>query len=234
MFINHVSHSYLGQRNDQSLFVLKNFSYHFTPQKTYAILGQSGSGKSTLVNILAGLIRPTFGEVECASHYGYVQQQDHLFEHLNLFDNISIQGLQNKESVFSRQKRVFELCDLVKIPRDWLKRSPSQLSGGQKKRVALIRSLYQDPSTLFLDEAFTGLDPLLKYELVNELKNLFQELNKTVVIVTHDLIVAKILSQFVLLLKEGEMDCGCESEIFFRSPPTPFSQAFIQAQDIQR
>jgi osmoprotectant transport system ATP-binding protein len=102
-------------------------------------------------------------------------------------------------------RRVEELRELVRLPGDALDRYPTQLSGGQRQRVALMRALALDPEVLLLDEPLGALDPIVRAELQDDLREIFHRLGKTVVIVTHDLAEAAHFSDRVALLKGGAL-----------------------------
>ncbi len=118
---------------------------------------------------------------------GYVIQDGGLFPHLTARENVSLMakyiGLGDEEIT----NKINQLTRLTKFPTDGLDRFPAELSGGQKQRVSLMRSLMLDPEFLLLDEPLGALDPLIRFDLQNDLKEIFRTLNKTVILVTHDL-----------------------------------------------
>ena len=223
--------------------VIKNLSLQIEEGKTTVLIGPSGCGKSTLIRMITGLIKTGQGKIVIddseltESNYltvrrkiGYVIQDGGLFPHLTAFNNVSIVadylGL-GKEKI---RKRVEELSLLTKFPLDGLKRFPAELSGGQKQRVSLMRALMLDPQFLLLDEPLAALDPLIRYDLQEDLKQIFQNLKKTVLLVTHDLNEAVFFGDTIVLMKEGSIIQQGKFNDFVNSPADEFVTKFIKAQ----
>jgi osmoprotectant transport system ATP-binding protein len=128
------------------------------------------------------------------------------------------------------ERRVADLTELTQFPEDGLKRYPAQLSGGQRQRVSLMRALMLDPELLLMDEPLGALDPLIRVDLQAELKSIFSKLDKTVLMVTHDLGEAAYLGDTIVLMRDGEIiQKGTLAELI-RSPADPFVERFIKAQ----
>ncbi len=123
-----------------------------------------------------------------------------------------------------------DLADLVRLPRDLMDRYPAELSGGQRQRVSLMRALMLDPDLLLLDEPLGALDPMIRYQLQQELKSIFDELGKTVVMVTHDIAEAAHFGQRLVLLREGRVVQSGSLRSLAENPAEPFVEAFITAQ----
>ncbi|MGH7889338.1 MAG: ATP-binding cassette domain-containing protein, partial [Thermodesulfobacteriota bacterium] len=161
---------------------------------------------------------------------GYVIQEGGLFPHLTAQENVSLVASHigwNRDRI---QERVAELCDLTKFPVDALDRFPAQISGGQKQRVSLMRALMLDPDILLLDEPLGALDPLIRFELQTDLKEVFQILGKTVVMVTHDIGEAGFFEDTIILLRDGRiMQQGTLLDLV-KKPADPFVTLFIKAQ----
>lgn len=223
--------------------VIKNLSLQIEEGKTTVLIGPSGCGKSTLIRIITGLIKADYGKVIIddsdlsESNYllvrrmiGYVIQDGGLFPHLTAFNNVSIVADYLGWGKNKIKKRVEELSFLTKFPFDGLKRFPAELSGGQKQRVSLMRALMLDPQFLLLDEPLAALDPLIRYDLQGDLKEIFRNLKKTVLLVTHDLNEAVFFGDTIVLMKEG---CIVQQGIFnefVNSPSDEFVTKFIKAQ----
>ena len=223
--------------------VLKNLSLKIEEGETTVLIGPSGCGKSTLIRIITGLIKAEEGKVLIdnselnESNYlnvrrkiGYVIQDGGLFPHLNAFQNVSIVANYigwEKERI---TKRVEELSSLTKFPFGGLKKFPAELSGGQKQRVSLMRALMLDPQFLLLDEPLAALDPLIRYDLQGDLKEIFQSLKKTVLLVTHDLNEAIFFGDTIVLMREGEIIQKGKINDFINSPSDEFVTRFIKAQ----
>ncbi len=128
------------------------------------------------------------------------------------------------------EDRISELSDLTKFPIDALDRYPVQISGGQRQRVSLMRALMLDPDILLLDEPLGALDPLIRFELQNDLKEIFQRLGKTVVMVTHDIGEAAFLGDNIVLLREGKIVQEGTIHDLIERPSDQFVTNFINAQ----
>lgn len=167
-----------------------------------AIVGTSGSGKSTLLNMLAGLERPTRGEVVISGHHieklseeqlvtfrrehvGFVFQSFHLLGTMNALENIalplSFQGMQKAK----RMKKAEKMLKLVKLEKH-AKHLPTQMSGGQQQRVGVARALVVEPDIIFADEPTGNLDSHTSEEVMQLMKQIVREQNMTLVMVTHD------------------------------------------------
>ena len=210
---------------------------------THALIGSSGSGKTTLLRITLGLIPfdrgyvkvndqalLSFTRAEWANRIGYVPQDGGLFPHLNAEQNVGfIADLRGwKKAKIS--SRIAELTQLVDLDPSLLKRFPSQLSGGQKQRLAIMRATMLEPAVLLLDEPMGALDPLIRSNLQDELKLIFRRLQKTVVLVTHDLSEAVFLADQLTLLHHGKVvQTGSYADLK-NNPREPFVTQFIQAQ----
>jgi sulfate transport system ATP-binding protein len=182
-----------------------------------ALLGPSGSGKTTLLRIVAGFEWPDEGEVhfdgeDALSHsvgernVGFVFQHYALFRHMTVFENIAF-GLRARPRRYRHgdqeiRRRVEKLLDLVQI--GWLKdRYPRQLSGGQRQRVALARALAIEPRVLLLDEPFGALDALTRAHLQDSVMALHQKLGNTILMITHDVDEAVLLSDRIVMMTNG-------------------------------
>jgi osmoprotectant transport system ATP-binding protein len=223
--------------------VLDNISIEIEDGKTTVLIGPSGSGKSTLIRIITGLILNHEGEIIINGErldkerlifnrqkMGYVIQEGGLFPHLNALNNVSLMAKHLKWNKEKIEKRIEELCRLTKFPADALKKFPSELSGGQRQRVSLMRALMLEPQILLLDEPLGSLDPLIRHDLQNDLKEIFRNLKKTVIMVTHDLSEAAFFADKMILMKDGRViQSGLINELI-SSPADDFVIGFINAQ----
>lgn len=199
--------------------VLSNFALQVAPGEIVVLLGESGSGKTTALRLINGLIAPDAGEVrvegratsewgaiELRRHIGYVLQDDGLFPHFSVAQNIALVpellGWERERT----DQRAIEMLELVNLPpTEFAHRFPSQLSGGQRQRVGIARALAADQSILLLDEPFGRLDPLTRENLRDDFARLCRELNKTAIFVTHDLREALLLGDKIALLRAGKL-----------------------------
>ncbi len=213
------------------------------PGRTTVLLGPSGSGKSTLLRLLVGLIWPDTGQVLFQStpimpgnlrafrhRMGYVIQEGGLFPHLTAAGNVRLLARHLRWSKRKIQDRLVELADLARLPMDLLDRYPAQLSGGQRQRVSLMRSLMLDPDVLLLDEPLAALDPMIRYDLQQDLKAIFQRLGKTVIMVTHDIGEAGFFGDLLVLLRDGRIVQQGTLDDLVHRPADEFVQRFINAQ----
>ena len=211
--------------------------------KVVALLGQSGCGKSTLLRIIMGLVKPSAGTVvfdgkemaelpllETRRKIGYVIQEGGLFPHLTAHDNIAIVAKYLRWSARRIDQRMSELAELTHLDADLLKRYPSQLSGGQRQRLGLMRALMLDPALLLLDEPLGALDPMIRSELQEDLREIFRQLDKSVIVVTHDLHEAAFLADIVVLLKDGRIVQQGPITDLINHPSDEFVHRFINAQ----
>ena len=185
------------------LKALQNVNFAVYPQEFVCVLGPSGSGKTTLLRVLAGLLNPTQGEVRFSSsgrpRIGFVFQQANLMPWRTALENITLPlELQGTPRAEARQ-HAQDLINLVGLQGFETSR-PRDLSGGMAQRVAIARSLIQDPDLLLLDEPFGALDALTRERMGAELLRIWQADRKTVVMVTHSISEALFLSDRVLVL----------------------------------
>jgi osmoprotectant transport system ATP-binding protein len=225
------------------LAALKNVSLTLQEGKTHILLGSSGSGKSTLLRIISGLIDVDAGVVKIdqeiassknqkklSSQIAYVIQEGGLFPHLTARENIALAAKLAGWSKDKIKKRISELCQLVLLNENFIEQYPKQLSGGQRQRIALMRALMLDPPIILLDEPLGALDPLVRSELQRELKRIFNLVQKTVVMVTHDIGEAAFFGHTLSLFHEGELIQHGELKSFMKNPANEFVTRFFKAQ----
>ena len=185
-----------------------------------SIVGTSGSGKSTLLNMLAGLEKPTKGEIVIAGehmesktenqlvafrreHIGFIFQSFNLMGTMNAIENVALpltfQGMDRK----SRNRKAEEMLDLVGLQKHKQHR-PNQMSGGQQQRVGVARALVVEPEIIFADEPTGNLDSNTSVEVMNLMKKVVREKNQTLVMVTHDNYLAGF-ADLVLRIKDGKI-----------------------------
>jgi len=187
--------------NNGGLQALERVSFDVCPREFVAVLGPSGSGKSTLLRILAGILRPTAGEVNFADRrqprIGMVFQQSNLMPWRTVLQNIMLPlELENEAEAVSRARELIELVGLQGFESNW----PRELSGGMAQRVAIARALIHDPDLLLLDEPFGSLDALTRERMWTELSRIWQARQKTVLMVTHSISESLFLADRVLVL----------------------------------
>ena len=211
--------------------------------QTTVLIGPSGCGKSTLLKLLIGLIAPDAGEVrfdDCPletsmlptlrHRIGYVIQEGGLFPHMTARQNVTLVAAHLSWNEAKIAMRLAELAALTRFPVDALDRYPSELSGGQNQRVALMRALMLDPEALLLDEPLGALDPMIRFDLQEDLQRVFKTLAKTVVFVTHDLAEAGFFGDHVILLREGRIEQQGPLRELLNEPVNSFVERFTRAQ----
>jgi len=211
--------------------------------RTTVLIGPSGCGKSTLLRLIAGLILPESGSVtvegvtltpenimDLRHRMGYVIQEGGLFPHLTVQGNVSLMARHLGWDATRIKDRLHELAGLVQLPPTLLDRYPAELSGGQRQRASLMRALMLDPRLLLLDEPLGALDPMIRYELQQELHAIFEKLAKTVVMVTHDIAEAAFFGHTLVLMRDGHIVQQGSIQELARSPAEPFVSDFITAQ----
>lgn len=213
---------------------MKNFSLKIEKGFT-SIVGPSGCGKTTLLRVLSGLQQTEQGEVFFNNeevtflppeerNIGVVFQGDSLFSHLNVYENVAF-GLKMKKHQNVKQK-VFKALSLVHLP-GFEKRKVTNLSGGEKKRVAIARAIAYDPDLLLLDEPLNGLDAPLKEKMKLFLKELTEKTGLTTIMVTHDIDEAFYLSDEIAVMDSGKISqIGSPIQIFSK-PKNAFVKNFI-------
>ena len=220
-----------------------DFDLEISPGRTTVLIGPSGCGKSTLLRLLLGLLAPEAGSVSfegevlapanllaARRRMGYVIQGGGLFPHLTARENVTLMARHLGRDHAAIDTRVVELASLTRFPIDALDRYPLQISGGQRQRVALMRALMLDPDVLLLDEPLGALDPMVRYQLQTELREIFRALGKTVILVTHDLAEAGFFGDHILLLRDGRVIQQGDIDALVTEPADAFVEEFVAAQ----
>lgn len=188
---------------------LKNLNFSVNNGEFVSIVGPSGCGKTTILSLIAGILKPTIGQVlingkkvdRPGDMTGYMFQRDNLFEWLNIWKNITI-GLTFKNKNFESSKeyatRLLESYGL----KEFISHYPTQLSGGMRQRVALIRTLMLRPELLLLDEPFSALDYQTRLAVQDDVHSIIKKEQKTAILVTHDISEAISMSDKIIVLSQ--------------------------------
>lgn len=205
---------------DNRVRALNGVSFSINKGEFCAIVGASGSGKSTLLNMLAGLEKPTKGEIVIAGehmetksenqlvkfrreHIGFIFQSFNLMGTMNAVENVALpltfQGVSKKERI----KRAKKMIHLVGLDKYW-KHRPNQMSGGQQQRVGIARALVVSPEIIFADEPTGNLDSNTSQEIMNLMQNVVREHNQTLIMVTHDNYLASFADK-IIHIKDGKI-----------------------------
>lgn len=207
------------------------------------LIGPSGCGKSTLLRLLIGLIPNDGGTVVLGDEVltpenaerirrerlGYVIQSGGLFPHLTARENVGLLATFLGQDESAIAQRTDELGALVQLRREVLDRFPGQLSGGQRQRIALMRALFTNPDVLFLDEPLGAVDPMTRIELQSELRQVFDQIQTTVVMVTHDLAEAAFFGDEIALMRSGRVVQKGPLQALANAPAEPFVTEFLTA-----
>jgi osmoprotectant transport system ATP-binding protein len=223
--------------------VLGPVSLEVRAGRRLAIVGPSGCGKSTLLRVILGLLHADRGSVSIGGQLladatklalrrriGYVVQDGGLFPHLSAERNVTILARYLRWDDARLRERVDRLAELAGLDREALQRWPAQLSGGQRQRVGVMRALMLDPDVLLLDEPLGALDSLTRGRLQRELLSLFQSLDKTVILVTHDVAEAGILAQETAIMREGRIVQRGEIDAIAREPADAFVRELLASR----
>ncbi|EGS30297.1 MAG: ATP-binding cassette domain-containing protein [Peptoniphilus sp. oral taxon 375] len=240
-----VSHLVKEFSNDGKVFrAVDDVSFQVQKGEIYGIIGLSGAGKSTLVRCLNRLEEPTSGKIfidgvdmvalnkkellNQRKDIGMIFQHFNLFLQKTVYDNIAYPLEIQKWPKEKIQARVEELLDFIDL-KDKRGVYPSSLSGGQKQRVAIARALATSPKILLSDEGTSALDPINTRMVVETLKKTVKDLNTTIIMITHQMEVAKDICDRIAVMENGKIIEENTVEELFRAPKTKQTQNFISS-----
>lgn len=234
----------LLDESGDSVVAVRNVSFSVKPGEVFVVMGLSGSGKSTLIRCLLRLVEISWGSVkingqEVTTMNGkeltnfrrhqaaMVFQHYGLLPHRSVIENVAfglkLRGVPKKE----RRERAAETLKIVGLE-EWGDYYPASLSGGMRQRVGIARALVADTPLLLMDEPFSGLDPLIRREMQEELVRIQEELRKTIFFVTHDLDEAMRLGDRMAVMRNGEIvQIGKPPEVF-ANPADDYVARFVQ------
>ena len=212
---------------------VKDLSFTVEDGQFVSVIGPSGCGKTTILSLAAGLLAPSSGEVKRGGgEFGYMLQRDALFPWRSVEQNIYLPLEVKKRNTPEMRERAVALAEKYGL-KDFLKKSPNQLSGGMRQRVALIRTLAFEPDILMLDEPFSALDYQTRLEVCDDVQSIIKGEKKTALLVTHDISEAIALSDKVVVLSARPAKLVAEHMIEFgdgspkkRRECPEFSQTF--------
>ncbi|WP_246944925.1 ABC transporter ATP-binding protein [Bacillus pinisoli] len=220
---------------------LKNINLEINKGELVTLIGPSGCGKTTTMRMINRLNEPSSGKifidgqdistidpVELRRNIGYVIQQIGLFPHMTIEQNIALVPRLKKWDPTQYSKRVDDLLDLVGLdPSTFKHRFPSELSGGQQQRIGVIRALAAEPDIILMDEPFSALDPISREQLQDDIVSLQEEIQKTIVFVTHDMDEAIKIANRIAIMKDGEIVQLDTPDKILRRPANEFVKGFI-------
>ena len=239
-----VNSLYASYKN--SAFSLENISFQLAAGESLAIVGESGSGKSTLARIIAGLQVPTAGEILIDGEnprdaFNKVQMifQDPYgsLDPKHTIKTIVAEPLRllpQQPDPATRKQRVIAALEEVGLDENALDRYPAQFSGGQRQRIALARALIIRPALLIADEATSALDPTVQDRILDLLTVLHARHNLTLLMITHNLAVAKRMASRLIVMKNGKIVEAGATEQVITSPQSLYTRQLIQASQINQ
>src|ERR1035437_9928827 len=214
------------------LHVLRGIDFNLFKGENVAVLGKSGTGKSVLIKIIIGLLKPDKGEVLVLGQHvnqlntkeldalrlriGFSFQNSALYDSMNVFQNLAFPLQMNVKNLRKKEvdHAVEEVLDSVGL-KEKLKQMPSDLSGGQRKRIGIARKLILKPEIMLYDEPTSGLDPITSTEIIELINEVQLQYNTSSVIITHDLTCAKTTGNRTAILMEGKfLKVGKFEEVF--------------------
>jgi osmoprotectant transport system ATP-binding protein len=237
----HVSRDFVGQ-DGRVVHAVRDVSLELRAGETLCLIGTSGSGKTTLLRLVNRLLEPTSGRVLVAGRdvreaepialrrgLGWVIQSGGLFPHMSVARNVGLLCELSGWEPARVRSRVDELLELVHLPPgEYAARRPAELSGGQRQRVGVARALALDPPVVLMDEPFGALDPITRAGIQEEFLELSERVEKTILMVTHDLDEAFRLGDRVALMSEGELVQVGTLEQFREDPRDAYVRSFLE------
>ena len=229
-------------RSFDAVQAVRDFSLKVEAGEFLTLLGPSGSGKTTVLNMVAGFLQPSVGQIHIDSrsvtaiatekrNIGMVFQNYSLFPHMNVAQNVAFPLKMRRAGRRVIEERVDTALDLVGLG-DFKKRMPSQLSGGQRQRVAFARAIVFEPKVLLMDEPLGALDLKLRERMQIEIKHYQQQIGCTVIYVTHDQGEALTLSDRIVIMNDGRVVQVGSPEDIYDNPVTRFAAEFIGETNI--
>ncbi|MEL0657997.1 ABC transporter ATP-binding protein [Psychromonas arctica] len=224
----------------QKTAVLEALDLTLNDNEIVCLLGESGCGKTTLLRAVAGLQTELTGKISIRQKVlndektytpseqrkiGLIFQDYALFPHLNVFDNVAF-SLTNKLSKTEKQQRVDSVLSLVQLS-DMSKRFPHQLSGGQQQRIAIARALAYQPELMLLDEPFSNLDQHVRFQLINEIRQLFKQHQMSALFVTHSKEEGFAFADRIALMQAGKIVQIDTAQKLYRQPNSAYVADFM-------
>lgn len=224
---------------DNGFEALKSVNFTIEKGDLVCLLGPSGCGKSTVLNLIAGLLTPTAGDITFAGqsvvktepkdrNIGFVFQNYALYPHMTVLENVMFPlTVGNKKVAKSEAIKIAEKYMALTNIEELKNKKPGTLSGGQQQRVAITRALVQNPEVLLLDEPLSNLDARLRLKIREEIRNLVKEVGITTIFVTHDQEEALSISDKIILLNEGVIQQEDDPQNLYLEPSNLFVAEFI-------
>jgi osmoprotectant transport system ATP-binding protein len=237
--VQEISKSYDGGTS----FAVRNISFDVNEGELLALVGESGCGKTTTLKMINSLIEPSSGKIVVADEdtsmtdpiilrrkIGYVFQEIGLFPHMTVAENIAVVPRLLGWARDKIKNRIHELLQLLGLsPSVFANKFPAELSGGQRQRVGVARALAAGQKILLMDEPFGALDPITRANIQEEFSSLRTRLGLTIVMVTHDMAEALILSDRIAVMQAGEIVSTGSPYEMLSNPGHPYAEKLLDA-----
>lgn len=241
--VEHVS----KQFGDAERSAVDDCSFQVSAGQMIVLLGPSGCGKTTLLKLINRLYEPSAGRIllngtdvlqlpvtNVRRQIGYVIQQTGLFPHMRIEANIAVVPRLLGWEQARIDARIDELLELLGLPRDYRRRYPRQLSGGEQQRVGIARALAADPEIMLMDEPFGAIDAITRSRLQEELLSIQRKLHKTILFVTHDVDEALRLADKIMVMRKGRIVQFDTPLVLLTQPADEFVATLVASGDILR
>lgn len=229
------------KKYENGSYAVKSLNMEIKQGELFVIIGPSGSGKTTTLKMINRLVPMTEGNIfieeqnildydinELRWNIGYVLQDIALFPHMSIEENIAVVPELKSWNKARINERIIDLLEMVGLnPEEYRKRKPNQLSGGEQQRVGVIRALAADPKIILMDEPFSALDPISRTKLQDDILQLYKDIQKTIVFVTHDMNEALKLATRICVMKDGEIQQIGTPEEILNQPANDFVKKFV-------
>jgi osmoprotectant transport system ATP-binding protein len=230
----------ITKRYDNNVLAVNNVNITVAKGEIVVLIGKSGCGKTTTLKMINRLVEYDSGEIYVNNreirrinpitlrrNIGYVIQDIGLFPHLTIAANIAVVPKLLKWDSEKIERTTADVMNIIRLPKTLLQRYPHQLSGGQKQRIGVARAIIVNPEIILMDEPFGALDPITREELQQEFVNLQDQIQKTIVFVTHDIFEAFTLGNKVAIMDKGEIiQMGTPHDLLIK-PKNNFVKKFI-------
>lgn len=221
---------------------VRDVTLHVAKGEVVALIGESGCGKSTTLRMVNRLVEPTSGTIEVNGenvananpsalrrNIGYVFQDIGLFPHYSVEENVAAVPKLLGWNAKRRHDRAVEVLEFVGLPvAEYGTRNPSELSGGQQQRVGVARALAAEPEVMLMDEPFGALDPITRAGVQDEFQRIQQELDLTVLMVTHDMTEAMLLADRIAVMKDGAIEQVGPPRELLTDPATEYVRTLVE------
>ena len=213
LIFDNISYTYHTKQGETT--AVKDLNFRVEDGQFVSVIGPSGCGKTTILSLAAGLLSPSAGQIISGDgEFGYMLRRDALFPWRTVEQNIFLPLEVKKRNTAQKRARAVELAEKYGL-KDFLKKTPSQLSGGMRQRVALIRTLAAEPEILLLDEPFSALDYQTRLEVCDDVQGIIKSEKKAALLITHDISEAIALSDKVVVLSARPATVVAEHLITF-------------------